>query len=127
VVAWVLIGVYAALPWIPLKGSPAIFLDVANRRFHLFGLTLAAQDLWLLFFAISGLGCLLFLITSLLGRIWCGWTCPQTVFLDAVFEGLSAGSMVMPRPGATWIVRPCPWGKRFAGWQSILSTCLVRF
>jgi cytochrome c oxidase accessory protein FixG len=77
-----------------------VFLDVAERRFHLFGLTLAAQDLWLLFFVITGLGFSLFFITALLGRIWCGWACPHSVFLDHVFrriERLIEGDAVQRR------------------------------
>jgi len=81
-----LIAVYAALPWIRINGQPAVFLDVAHRQFHFFGFTLAPQDLWLLFFMITGLGFSLFLVTALSGRIWCGWACPQTVFLDHVFR-----------------------------------------
>lgn len=81
-----LIGIYILLPWIPVNGYPAIFLDVLNRRFHLFGITLAAQDLWLLFFFVSGLAFLLFYVTAFLGRVWCGWACPQTVFLEHVFR-----------------------------------------
>jgi cytochrome c oxidase accessory protein FixG len=84
--ALALIAVYLLLPWVKVGGYPAVFLDVAERRFHLFGLTLAAQDLWLLFFLISGLGFALFFVTALLGRIWCGWACPQTVFLDHVYR-----------------------------------------
>lgn len=84
--AFALIAFYLSLPWIQIKGSPAVFLDVAERRFHLFGVTLAAQDLWLLFFVITGLGFSLFFVTSLLGRVWCGWACPQTVFLDHVYR-----------------------------------------
>lgn len=82
----VLIALYILLPWIPLNGNPAVFLDVEHRMFHLFGLTLVAQDLWVLFFAISGLGFSLFFATSLLGRVWCGWACPYTVFLDHVYR-----------------------------------------
>jgi cytochrome c oxidase accessory protein FixG len=84
VVYWLLLVVYVALPWIPINGNPAVFLDVTNRQFHLFGLTFVAQDVWLAFFLISGLGFGLFYVTALLGRIWCGWACPQTVFLDFV-------------------------------------------
>jgi len=82
----VLIAIYILLPWIPINGNPAVFLDVEQRKFHLFGLTLVAQDLWVLFFAISGMGFSLFFATSLLGRIWCGWACPYTVFLDHVYR-----------------------------------------
>ncbi len=84
--AAVLVLVYLLLPWIKINGYPAVFLDVAQRRFHLFGATLAAQDLWLIFFFITGLGFSLYFVTSLFGRVWCGWACPQTVFLDHVFR-----------------------------------------
>jgi cytochrome c oxidase accessory protein FixG len=84
--AYALIAVYLLLPWIKVGGYPAVFLDVAQRRFHLLGLTLAAQDIWLIFFLITGLGFGLFFVTALFGRIWCGWACPQTVFLDHVYR-----------------------------------------
>jgi cytochrome c oxidase accessory protein FixG len=84
--ALALIVFYLSLPWITINGAPAVFLDVAARRFHLFGLTLAAQDLWLMFFVITGLGFSLFFVTALFGRVWCGWACPQTVFLDHVYR-----------------------------------------
>ncbi len=86
VFALLLIGIYVLLPWIPINGNPAVFLDVINRRFHLFGLTFAAQDLWMAFFFITGLGFSLFFVTALFGRIWCGWACPQTVFLEHVYR-----------------------------------------
>jgi cytochrome c oxidase accessory protein FixG len=81
-----LIAIYILLPWIPINGHPAVFLDVEHRRFHLLGLTLLVHDVWLLFFVISGVGFLLFFVTSLLGRIWCGWACPYTVFLEHVYR-----------------------------------------
>ncbi|MES1195240.1 MAG: 4Fe-4S dicluster domain-containing protein, partial [Opitutus sp.] len=84
--AYLLIAVYLLLPWIPVNGAPAVFLDLAERRFHFFGYTLAAQDAWLLFFGVSGLGFALFFLTALFGRLWCGWACPQTVFLDHVYR-----------------------------------------
>ncbi|WP_193214599.1 cytochrome c oxidase accessory protein CcoG [Luteolibacter marinus] len=81
-----LIAIYVALPWIQVNGSPALFFDVENRRFHVFGLTLVPQDLWVMFFGVTGLGFTLFFVTALLGRLWCGWACPYTVFLDHVFR-----------------------------------------
>ncbi len=83
---WLLIAVYVLLPWMPINGAPALFLDVENRRFHLFGLTLLTQDMWVFFFALSGMGFALFFITAILGRLWCGWACPYTVFLEHVFR-----------------------------------------
>ncbi|MBC2604602.1 cytochrome c oxidase accessory protein CcoG [Pelagicoccus albus] len=84
--AYFLILLYAALPWIQIGGYPAVFLDTDAMRFHFLGMTFASQDLWLAFFLISGLGFGLFYITALLGRIWCGWACPQTVFLEHVYR-----------------------------------------
>jgi cytochrome c oxidase accessory protein FixG len=84
--ALAMLAVYTLLPWIPVNGHPAVFLDVAQRRFHLFGLTLATADLWLAFFLITGLAFTLFYVTSFFGRVWCGWTCPYTVFLEHVYR-----------------------------------------
>jgi len=79
-----LMAVYVGLPWIRINGNPAVFLDLEHRQLHLFGLTLAPQDFWLGFFLITGAGFAMFYITAILGRVWCGWACPQTVFLDFV-------------------------------------------
>lgn len=84
--AILLLGIYVALPWIPINGYPAVFLDVQERRFHFLGLTLATQDLWVGFFLITGLAFSLFYVTALFGRLWCGWTCPYTVFLEHVYR-----------------------------------------
>ena len=86
IVGYAILLTMAALPWITINGEPAVFLDTANRMFYFFGLLIAVQDLWVLFFLISGLGFTLFFVTSLFGRIWCGWTCPYTLFLDHIFR-----------------------------------------
>jgi cytochrome c oxidase accessory protein FixG len=86
IVALSLIVVYIALPLVKINGEPAVFLDVFHRKIHLFGLTLMFQDLWLFFFVITGAAFALFVVTSIVGRVWCGWGCPQTVFLDHVFR-----------------------------------------
>jgi len=86
VIAIVIIVLYVALPWIKIGGHPALLFDVVARRFYLFGFTFAAQDFWLAFFLVSGLGFTLFFVTSILGRVWCGWTCPQTVLMEHVYR-----------------------------------------
>lgn len=84
----VLIAIYMLLPWIEINGHPSVFLDIVARRFYLFGFSFNAQDVWLSFFLLSGLGFALFVMTALWGRIWCGYACPHTVFLDGVFRKL---------------------------------------
>jgi cytochrome c oxidase accessory protein FixG len=81
-----LIGVYVALPFVKIGGNPAILLDIARRRFFLFGQTFNAQDTWLVFFLLTGVGFSLVVAAAIVGRVWCGWACPQTVFLDGVFR-----------------------------------------
>jgi len=81
-----LLAVYVLLPWIPVGGFPAVFLDLAARRFHFFGLTFLSEDLWIGFFLLTGLGFSLFYVTALFGRLWCGWACPYTVFLEQIYR-----------------------------------------
>jgi cytochrome c oxidase accessory protein FixG len=81
-----LILVWLALPWIRIGSHPAVFLDVDRRQFFLFGATFNAQDIWLVFFLVTGLVFGLVYVTALLGRVFCGWACPQTVFLEGVYR-----------------------------------------
>ncbi|MDD9939457.1 MAG: cytochrome c oxidase accessory protein CcoG [Myxococcales bacterium] len=82
----VLLVLLAGLPWLEVNGHPAVFLDVDGRRFFLFGHTFNAQDFWLVFFLLSGIGYALIVVTALWGRVWCGYACPQTVFLEGLFR-----------------------------------------
>jgi cytochrome c oxidase accessory protein FixG len=83
-----LIGLWACLPWVKVGGHPAVFVDVETREFFLFGLVFNPQDAWLLFFVLTGVGFGLVYLTALAGRVWCGWACPQTVFLEGVYRRL---------------------------------------
>jgi len=78
-----LLGFYYAAPWLHLAGEPLVLFDLPHRRFHVFGLTLLPQDLWLLTGLLLIAALTLFLFTSLAGRLWCGYACPQTVWTEA--------------------------------------------
>jgi cytochrome c oxidase accessory protein FixG len=81
-----LVAVWLALPLVKIGGHPALFLDVATRQFYLFGATFNAQDAWLLVFVVTGIVFALALTTALFGRVFCGYACPQTVFLEGMFR-----------------------------------------
>jgi cytochrome c oxidase accessory protein FixG len=83
-----LIGLYLAAPVVKVGGHPLIHLDVARRRFYLFGATFNAQDVWILVFLGAALVFSLLFVTAWRGRVWCGWACPQTVFLEALYRPL---------------------------------------
>jgi cytochrome c oxidase accessory protein FixG len=78
------LGLYYILPWINMAdGRQALLFDLPNRKFNIFMMTLWPQDLIYLsaLLIISALG--LFLFTSVGGRLWCGYACPQTVWTEA--------------------------------------------
>ena len=86
VVAYTLMLFYLSLPWITIHGKQGVLIDIPNRRFIFFGVELWATDTIFLFFTLATLAMSLFIFTSILGRVWCGWACPETVFLEFLFR-----------------------------------------
>ena len=77
---WPLLLGYFATPWLMWGERQAVLLDLPARQFHLLGLTIWPQDLWLLGWLLMIAAFGLFTITTLVGRLWCGYTCPQTIW-----------------------------------------------
>jgi cytochrome c oxidase accessory protein FixG len=77
---WVLMLAFFLLPWVPWGDRPAIWFDLPGREFHIFAATFYPQEFmllsWLLIICAFGL----FFITVFAGRVWCGYTCPQSVW-----------------------------------------------
>ncbi len=82
----VLVIFFLFLPWLKINGHQAVLLDIPQRRFAIFGLTFWAHDAPMILFVLVGLVLAIVLVTALWGRLWCGWACPQTVFIEAVFR-----------------------------------------
>ena len=83
---WVLTAIFITLPWIKITGLPAIFINLPDRRFTFFGLSFWSHDAPLLFFVIASFSLGLLFATSVWGRVWCGWACPQTIPIDGIFR-----------------------------------------
>lgn len=77
---------FTVLPWVHAGGEPVIKLDIPRRSFHLFGHVFNSQDGFLLFFVLTGVGFSLIAISAMFGRFWCGWACPQTVWLEGFYR-----------------------------------------
>ncbi|RYZ02428.1 MAG: cytochrome c oxidase accessory protein CcoG [Myxococcales bacterium] len=87
-VALALMALFLSLPFLRANGHPAMLLDVVNRKFFLFGYTFLATDGALLMLVLLSVFVAIALVTALLGRAWCGWACPQTVYMEFLFRPL---------------------------------------
>jgi len=82
---WTFFGLHVVLfvlPWITLNGHPLLRVDLPARRVFLFGQIYTASDTIFLLLLLLFLAFSLFFATAILGRVWCGYACPQTVFLE---------------------------------------------
>lgn len=83
-----LILFFLILPWTKINGSQSVLLNIAERKFAIFGIVFYAHDVPLIFFVLASLVMGLALLTAVWGRVWCGWACPQTVFIDGIYRRL---------------------------------------
>ncbi len=123
-----LIIFFLVLPWIKIGGHQALLLDIGNRRFSTFGLTFWAHDAPLIFFLLAFLAIGLAFITAVWGRVWCGWACPQTVFIDGVFRRLEywiIGSHIQQRNLAKAPWNPGKFVKLSFLWSLFVIVSLV--
>ncbi len=107
VLAWVLMTTYVALPLIILNGKPAMLLDLAARKFYLFGGTFHPTDNLILLAFAGGIATMVFFITATYGRIWCGYACPQTVYLEFLFRPIEA--LIEGKPSQQRKLNRGPW------------------
>lgn len=103
-VGYSLIAFFVALPHLRWMGKPLILLDVPRREFTLLGNTFLPTDTLILMLLLGSAVIAIFLFSALFGRVWCGWGCPQTVYMEFVFrpierllEGGRSGSLAMDK------------------------------
>lgn len=85
-VSAVLILFLIIVPFIKVNGHPLLLFDFVNRNFILFSIPFGPHDFHLFALAIIALAVFIILFTVIFGRVFCGWACPQTVFMEMVFR-----------------------------------------
>ncbi len=85
-VAAVCLVLLFGMPFIRLNGEPLLLLNVLERKFVFFGMIFGPQDFFLLGLSMLSFMVFIVLFTVVYGRVWCGWTCPQTIFMEMVFR-----------------------------------------
>ncbi|MEO1434175.1 MAG: 4Fe-4S dicluster domain-containing protein [Bacteroidota bacterium] len=85
-VSWGLLAILVLLPFVKLGGEPLFLLNVLERKFILFGILFLPQDFHLFVLAMLTLMVFIILFTVVFGRLFCGWICPQTIFMEMVFR-----------------------------------------
>jgi len=111
-VAYLLIGVFTLIPYLSMNAKPIVLLDIAAREFTFFGKTFYPTDTLLLALLFLTVFVTIFLLTALFGRVWCGWACPQTVYLEFVYrpiQRLCIGAPGRRRKAGAWR-RPAMYG-----------------
>ncbi len=122
--AYSLMALFFALPLVPVGGHPAVFLDLVNRRFHVLGGTFHPTDNLLLLAFGAGVIITVFFVGSTLGRMWCGFACPQTVYLEFLFRPLEKVARG-PVRWALWFLAALAMASTFVayfvGWGPLLQ------
>ncbi|GAA5036181.1 cytochrome c oxidase accessory protein CcoG [Marivirga lumbricoides] len=86
ILAWLLLGLFFSGPFIRIGGHPLLLFNIFDRKFVILGSVFWPQDTHLLIFLLLIFVVFILLFTVVFGRVWCGWACPQTVFMEMVFR-----------------------------------------
>ncbi|WP_353721247.1 cytochrome c oxidase accessory protein CcoG [Dyadobacter sp. 676] len=81
-----IVALLFAVPFVRIGGQPLVLLNVVERKIVLFGIFIGPQDYWLFGLTMLSFFVFIVLFTTVFGRLWCGWACPQTVFMEMVFR-----------------------------------------
>jgi cytochrome c oxidase accessory protein FixG len=86
IVGYTLLSFLIIAPLLKISGHPFMMLDILNRKFFLFGQMVFAEDTYILALVMAVAVISIVLFTVVFGRVWCGWACPQTLFLELVYR-----------------------------------------
>lgn len=86
ITGFVLLAIFLVTPFIRIHGEPLLLLNFIDREFVVLGVHFWPQDFHLFFLAMISLMVFIILFTVTYGRLWCGWACPQTVFMELIYR-----------------------------------------
>ena len=86
VVSVILLGLLFSGPFIKIGGQPLLLFNIFERKFVIFGIAFWPQDFYLFGLATITFFVSIILFTVVFGRVWCGWACPQTIFMEMVYR-----------------------------------------
>jgi len=85
-VSWLLLVIFFSGPFISVSGRPLLLMNFFERKFIILGVAFWPQDFYLFVLAMITFVVFIVLFTAVFGRVWCGWACPQTVFMEMVYR-----------------------------------------
>jgi len=85
-VSWFLLAILFASPFIKINGNQFLLFNIIDRKFNIFGQPFWPQDFYLLVMSLLVSVVFIILFTVIFGRIFCGWMCPQTIFMEMIFR-----------------------------------------
>lgn len=105
--SWLLLAFLMITPWLHINGHPVFLFNILERKFILFGIPFWPQDFYLV-----ALGLLTFIVfivafTAVFGRVFCGWACPQTIFMEMIFRRIE--TLIEGSPAQQKKLKAMPW------------------
>src|SRR6516225_5560140 len=85
-ISWLFFAVFVSLPFIYVKGRPLFLFNIPSARFIIFGKVFWPQDFFIFGLAMVTFIVFVILFTAAFGRLFCGWVCPQTIFMEMLFR-----------------------------------------
>jgi cytochrome c oxidase accessory protein FixG len=107
--SWVYFAFFFIAPFIKINGNPLLLLNVLERKFVILGQPFWPQDFHLLVFLILSFVVFIILFTVVFGRVFCGWACPQTIFMEMLFRKIETA--IEGNPSKRKKLDAMPWNK----------------
>ncbi len=123
VIAYGLIAIFAAIPFLSIGGTPVLRFEIVERKFHILGETFLPTDTVLMALLMITVFLTIFFVTALFGRVWCGYACPQTVYMEFLYRPIER--LIEGAPEKKARVRRASGPRRILKWAAFLVCSLV--